>query len=208
VPIQIDCPACRRSLRVPDELIGQLVKCPSCLSEFTGTEGTRAPQLDPSYRPAEHVPPPVRLPAPPAPIEDNDDWNDDFELRRRGIDRDRARSEVFWPAVGLMTTAVIGLLVGALVLIFGIVEVDDAQTPDEKIHALRSLIQGPIAIASSIVILFGGYSMMQLKNHGLATTSAVLALVPCTSPCCVIGLPIGVWSMVVLTKMEIKRAFR
>ena len=43
MPIQISCPACGRALRVPDELIGKPVKCPSCYQQFTGSVDTRPP---------------------------------------------------------------------------------------------------------------------------------------------------------------------
>ncbi len=32
------CPTCRRALKVPDTLLGQLVKCPSCEQTFTASE--------------------------------------------------------------------------------------------------------------------------------------------------------------------------
>jgi predicted Zn finger-like uncharacterized protein len=37
MPIQISCPSCQRQLRVPDNLMGQMVKCPSCQNTFTAT---------------------------------------------------------------------------------------------------------------------------------------------------------------------------
>lgn len=205
MPIQITCPACRQTLRVPDELIGQMVKCPSCLSEFAASLEPQTVQLDPGIRPAE-LGPPVRLPPLPEQVYE-DEWNEDIELRRHGVDRDHARSQVFPPATGLIATSAIGFLLGLLLLTLGITTVDDAQTPHDKAMALRSLIQGPIAMVSSVVILLGGISMMRLKNHGLATASAVMAMIPCTSACCLIGLPIGIWAMLTLTKPEIKRAF-
>jgi predicted Zn finger-like uncharacterized protein len=35
--ITLTCPSCSRSLRVPDELVGKAVRCPSCLTTFSGT---------------------------------------------------------------------------------------------------------------------------------------------------------------------------
>src|SRR5260370_23380780 len=34
MPTIIDCPACARKLRIPDELLGQKVKCPTCTETF------------------------------------------------------------------------------------------------------------------------------------------------------------------------------
>jgi predicted Zn finger-like uncharacterized protein len=54
-----DCPSCRRQLRVPDDLLGKLVKCPSCGTTFTA--GGAAPTA--SVRPAD--PPPAAPPPGP-----------------------------------------------------------------------------------------------------------------------------------------------
>jgi len=49
--------------------------------------------------------------------------------------------------------------------------------------------------------------MKKLENYGLAMTASILAMIPCLSPCCLIGLPIGIWAVVVLSKPEVKSAF-
>jgi GYF domain 2 len=56
------------------------------------------------------------------------------------------------------------------------------------------------------LMLLGGIKMKRLESYGLAMTAAVLAMLPC-SLCCVLGLPLGIWSLVVLTKPEVKSAF-
>jgi hypothetical protein len=39
------CPSCQRRLNVPDDLIGRLVKCPMCATEFTGGDTPGSPPL-------------------------------------------------------------------------------------------------------------------------------------------------------------------
>jgi predicted Zn finger-like uncharacterized protein len=39
----ISCPSCQRTLRVPDDLLGQLVKCPRCGQTFTAELGEPPP---------------------------------------------------------------------------------------------------------------------------------------------------------------------
>src|SRR6266436_5831080 len=38
MPINTDCPSCNRKLRVPDELLGKKVKCPTCGTVFQADE--------------------------------------------------------------------------------------------------------------------------------------------------------------------------
>src|SRR5947209_2382898 len=56
MPTEISCPSCLRQLRVPDDLLGKTVRCPSCQSTFTAT-ASESPAMPPG--PAdEGLPPP------------------------------------------------------------------------------------------------------------------------------------------------------
>src|SRR5438128_12295558 len=74
----IPCPSCGRQLRVPDDLLGKLVKCPACTQTFTANLSAPAPPAEgeaPSetYRPASSPPPLEHYPAEsPAPGEEDD----------------------------------------------------------------------------------------------------------------------------------------
>jgi hypothetical protein len=59
------------------------------------------------------------------------------------------------------------------------------------------------------ILIFGGIKMKNLQSYGLAMAAAVIAMLPCTIGwCCLFGLPIGIWALVVLMKPEVKAAFR
>jgi len=65
-----------------------------------------------------------------------------------------------------------------------------------------------IVIIGGAIVIFGGIKMKNLQNYGLAMTAAILALVPCTAGyCCILGLPAGIWALVILMKPEVKAAF-
>ena len=55
-------------------------------------------------------------------------------------------------------------------------------------------------------MIVAGWRMRQLKSYGLATVAAVMALLPCTAGW-MLGLPIGLWALVVLMKPEVAEAF-
>jgi predicted Zn finger-like uncharacterized protein len=93
----IDCPSCRRQLRVPEEFVGKSVRCPSCGETFPAVEAPPGPAAAPS--PITSVPLDLELgdkpPAPPSAPEaprreespprrrrDADDSDDDREERR------------------------------------------------------------------------------------------------------------------------------
>ena len=65
---------------------------------------------------------------------------------------------------------------------------------------------GAVGLIVGAVVLLGGLKMKNLSSRGMALTGTISALIPCVSPCC-IGIPLGVWSLIVLSKPEVKNAF-
>jgi GYF domain 2 len=119
------------------------------------------------------------------------------------------------PAIGLIITAILGALVQIVslirLLLMGGSMPMNSQMPGQAWVSMLSgpigVVMGIIAILMSVVILLGALKMKKLENYGLAMTASILAMIPCFSPCCLIGLPIGIWAVVVLSKPEVKSAF-
>jgi predicted Zn finger-like uncharacterized protein len=81
--ITIDCPSCNRKLRVPDDLLGKKVKCPTCGTTFTAGGDAAPPPPAEEELPA---PAPARRPAPPP-----DECDEGPPPRRDDEDDDRPR---------------------------------------------------------------------------------------------------------------------
>jgi hypothetical protein len=60
---------------------------------------------------------------------------------------------------------------------------------------------------ASAVAIWSGYNMLKLRNYWLALAGSV-ALMPGSCMCCLLGLPSGIWSLVVLLNPEVKAAFQ
>src|SRR5437773_6137619 len=104
------CPQCSRQLRVPDELLGRLVKCPSCSTTFTAS--TAADEPPPLPIAAKEPAPSVR---PPRVDEDeiDDRFDDYYEDKPR---RKRVRRSDLLPHRGTMI-----LVLGIFSLVFGLI---------------------------------------------------------------------------------------
>ena len=98
MPEIIDCPQCERKLRVPEEMLGRTVKCPSCSTVFTA----RAPGVETVSPPAEEddvveegVEEASARRRPPAwrPVDDQEDEYADRPRRRRPADDDEEEDE-------------------------------------------------------------------------------------------------------------------
>jgi len=106
------------------------------------------------------------------------------------------------PAVGLLLTGIlnwVGITAGLLIMAGGQVW-QNKPIPEEVVW----LIAG-ISIVFSGLIIFAALKMMRLEAYPWAIAGSVLAMI--TTPGNIIGLPIGVWSLVFLTSREVKAAF-
>ena len=57
-----------------------------------------------------------------------------------------------------------------------------------------------------IVVTFAGFMMIGLRNRSSVMIGPIFAMLPCNGAC-LLGLPFGIWALVVLSRPEVKRAF-
>ena len=53
----------------------------------------------------------------------------------------------------------------------------------------------------------GAVQMLRMRTYALAMTTSVLAVIPICSACYVLGIPFGIWAIVVLCQPHVRRAF-
>jgi predicted Zn finger-like uncharacterized protein len=121
MPIQISCPTCQRQLRVPDNLIGELVKCPSCQNTFTAEAAESRPPREESVREERHSPIEERAeegePKRRRRRED-DDFDDRPSRRRRRADMEPHRGTLIL-VLGILSLTGLGILTGIPAWIMG-----------------------------------------------------------------------------------------
>jgi hypothetical protein len=79
--------------------------------------------------------------------------------------------------------------------------------PFIKMAASAGKVGSLIALAAYGFTIFGALKMRNLESYGLSMAASIIVMVPCTC-CCLFGLPVGIWSLVLLSKPEIKTAFK
>ena len=134
--------------------------------------------------------------------------------------RAAALEQVNTPAILLMVTAGLGVvmsLVGLAQAVMGGNRLPPELLNDPNIAQYRSIIEGAqkvggfsnvLTLLLSGLTFFGALKMKNLENFGLSMAAAIIAIIPCFGPCCCLGIPVGIWSLVVLNKPEVKSAFR
>ena len=125
------------------------------------------------------------------------------------------------PATALLVTGILCVILSLIAIVMNVTGAGFQPPPGEippemrQFFALLEQMQGPVAIVSSIIslavsglIIFAAQRLRALQSFALVVTAAILAMIPCTSPCCCIGIPVGIWVLVVMYKPEVKSAFQ
>ena len=126
------------------------------------------------------------------------------------------RKRLEWPAVGLILVGALNAISGFLLILGRVASIVKGREPvitdeDRRLGYLVAIISIPlvslISIAASPIIIFGGIQMLRARRYSIALWAALLALIPLTSVCCIPGIPIGIWALIVLRHPEVRAAF-
>ncbi len=130
-------------------------------------------------------------------------------------DRVRAASQVAPPAIALMVLGGLGLLADLASLLIHVLGASvGAFAPRLGDERILQVFSGGLGIAFALfgivlygLMILGALKMKALEGYALAITAAIIAMLPC-SCCCLVGVPIGIWALVVLLDANVKAAFR
>lgn len=128
-----------------------------------------------------------------------------------------ALSQTKVPAIGLLVIGSINALCGLLMLLSGLMrligKVED-KIPTDEARRLGYYMGtgfgyglGFFSLMLAPVIIYGALCMLKGKKPGLAKTAAILVMLPVSSCCFVLGIPFGIWALIVLRKPEVKAVF-
>jgi len=224
MPNTIHCPSCGRELRVPDELIGKKVKCPACATTFTASvAGPEAAPPSPGPEPGyEETPAPTRRPRPAGPEGEYEEElpEEDYDRPRRSSRaRERVKGRVMAPAICLMVAASLGVLADAFQIVVSLGPPPQLPPPQpgepEFIREIQKSSHGPIATGGGAlgvvfcgIIIFASVQMLRMRMWGFALAGTIMSMINCFNCCCLLGLPFGIWAIIVLLNEEVKAGFR
>lgn len=127
---------------------------------------------------------------------------------------DHAKGQVSVPAIFMMVGTGLWTLFSLLSIVINLFQIGIGTVLGGSKGAFGFLFQGTFSLVMNVIgliipilIFIGATKMMKLKSQGWAITASILCLL-CSNPCCCpLGLAAGIWSLVVLSKPEIKSAF-
>ncbi len=236
--IEFRCTQCAKLLRTPDDTAGKQAKCPECgaIMQIPTAPPSAPPSATPS-QPAvpggAFVPPPPPPGTPQAsspfgpggsssagnvnpanPYASPGQVDPTAGMYIGGLDP-HAAQRLSGPGIGLIITGILGIglrLTGMVVNLFfmGAGVMPQGMQPMQQPFAIGAISYTVeiVACVLGVVVVLGGVRMRNLESYSLSMTAAILAIIPCLSPCCVLGIPFGIWALVVLNDSAVKTAFK
>jgi hypothetical protein len=134
-----------------------------------------------------------------------------------------AAQRVSGPATALIVTAILGMCLQALTILHSVILMIMGPAMRHHVHngfpvqfrdgfpmmlgAQVNMATGIFGLAMGTLILIGAIKMKNLNNYVFAMAATIIALLPCISPCC-LGIPFGIWALIVLCDSSVKAAFK
>ncbi len=142
------------------------------------------------------------------------------------VDVEKIRQKLQVPAIILMVFAGISLALQSANLFMPVANLDEIlnmpefrdiinQNP-ELGEMFAMMASGWVKVVSTLfqlvlsgLIFIGAFKMYRLESWGLAVTAALLTAIPCFGPCCcLLDIPLGIWSLMLLFDEDTKLAFQ
>ncbi|NJN65105.1 MAG: hypothetical protein HC882_09670 [Acidobacteria bacterium] len=69
------------------------------------------------------------------------------------------------------------------------------------------VVVSALAVVLAAATILAGVRMRNLRSRWLAILASLVMMLPFFSPCCFLGIPIGIWCLIVLSDRDVKAAF-
>lgn len=129
-----------------------------------------------------------------------------------------ALQKIQGPAVGLIVTGALGLLMSLVSFVMNLLGAGMSGLSglsDDQMAGAMNMFAGGVGIVFAVIgflvsafIVWAAMQMKDLRNRTLSIVASVVAMIPCISPCCILGLPIGIWALITINDPAVKGAFR
>lgn len=126
-------------------------------------------------------------------------------------------ADVRRPAIALIIVSSFAIVAGfvgfagdAYLVQSGAVEQMDAASGEPGAASSKIAFRtfyGILLMIASVCVLVGAIQMKNLKNFNLAYAGAMIAAIPCVGPCCLLGIPFGIWALNVLNRDDVRDEF-
>lgn len=226
--IEFRCTQCDRLLRVPGNTAGKPAQCPGCGGMMTipgGPAGAAGemhmtgfrPQAGAAFSPAAGGAYPSSAPQPQPAGDSDNPYQSPLQYGEAPPSAGMSRAgtpagRVIAPAVGLIAVAVLEIEILAITVVGALAGFAERGGPGPAgvpafLGPALVLALAVLGVVLSVVVIAGAMKMKNLESRGFAIAAAVVAMLPLFWPCFLLGLPLGIWALVVLCDPQVKPLF-
>lgn len=112
-------------------------------------------------------------------------------------------------AISLIVVSVLWsfLLLSGIVFFWSKISAPDTNAGTRHLFATYVLYM-LVCLAYSLMLVSGAFSMIRNGSYAWAVATSCLAMVPGLGPVYVLGIPVGIWALIVLRRPEVRESFR
>ena len=221
MPIEFDCTQCGQRLRTPDDTAGKQARCPGCGTLVpipSQSEPMVGSETSEGSSPTASQSPPNQFADPP-PV--NPYQSSAEAVSHVALSPGEARSRLLGPAIGLIVAGlmtvvpIVQLTVNSIITFEVTVDQVQAELPDDAetqamatfVVAATLIVMLTVLCTATALVIGGAIAMLRVRWYWLAKAGTILSFCPCY--CCFpIGLPFGIWGLMVLNDVNIRAAFQ
>jgi hypothetical protein len=126
-----------------------------------------------------------------------------------GATFEQASRQLKAPAIILLVMSILTILYRLFDLAFSAYSLTTPELqPPQHAMFIGAVVADTIAIVLSILTIYGSLAMLRLTSLSAARTAAIISVIPLCAPCLILGIPFGIWALVVLSRPEVAAAFQ
>ena len=203
MPITVFCQECGKQYLAKDEQAGMRVRCPAghVMEVPAATPFAEQGSVDPSGG---------------DPTQINPYASPGYQAGGYAPGQPLNKGKVMAPAIALLVVGGLGLALSIFSCIWSMVAPPPVVDPNAPpfvqqfmqggVGPLALAIQGVFLVVNGLIIA-GGIQMLRLRSYTLSMTSTILAMINIGNCCCLVGIPVGIWGLVILLQPDVKAAF-
>jgi hypothetical protein len=104
----------------------------------------------------------------------------------------------------IMLALILGSMPGQILRMRNI----DTTTHEGQGELAGSIVALVVWVALTAAIIWGSIAMLRLRGYRDSMVAAVLAVIPVCSPCFVLGIPFGIWAIILLMRTDVRARFQ
>jgi hypothetical protein len=128
-------------------------------------------------------------------------------IPQQTIETRSARERLLPVAISLLVVSLLHIFAVLFYAAFIYRTIVTESDPERQQSLITYSLYFGITALFAILLIAGSFGMMRQGSYLWAMTTCILALIPFIGPCYFLGIPIGIWGLIVLRRPSVRDSF-